>query len=79
VPCFTASRKRDIRRGTSVFNRKAELEAQMAVDKANEDRRIAEEENGPVVKKAGVVKKKDADVDGVVKRPVLGKSKFRRR
>jgi pre-mRNA-splicing factor ATP-dependent RNA helicase DHX38/PRP16 len=51
----------------------------MAVDKANEDRRIAEEENGPVVKKAGVVKKKDADADGVVKRPVIGKSKFRRR
>ncbi|CAG5173522.1 uncharacterized protein ALTATR162_LOCUS7642 [Alternaria atra] len=70
---------RDKRIMETEFNRKAELEAQMAVDKANEDRRIAEEENGPVVKKAGVVKKKDADVDGVVKRPVIGKSKFRRR
>jgi pre-mRNA-splicing factor ATP-dependent RNA helicase DHX38/PRP16 len=70
---------RDKRIMETEFNRKAELEAQMAVDKANEDRRIAEEENGPVVKKAGVVKKKDADADGVVKRPVIGKSKFRRR
>ncbi|RYO14134.1 Pre-mRNA-splicing factor ATP-dependent RNA helicase [Alternaria tenuissima] len=70
---------RDKRIMETEFNRKAELEAQMAVDKANEDRRIAEEENGPIVKKAGVVKKKDVDEDAVVKKPVIGKSKFRRR
>lgn len=63
------------------FNRKAELEAQMAVDKAKEDRRLEDEANGPLVRKPGLVKKKEvADGDGVVKRPAIGgKSKFRRR
>ncbi|KAI4920458.1 DEAH-box RNA helicase prp16 [Alternaria conjuncta] len=70
---------RDKRIMETEFNRKAELEAQMAVDKANEDRRIAEEENGPVVMKKGVVKKKEKDGEGVVKRPVVGKKKFGRR
>jgi pre-mRNA-splicing factor ATP-dependent RNA helicase DHX38/PRP16 len=70
---------RDKRILETEFNRKAELEAQMAVDKANEERRIAEEENGPLAKKAGVVKKKVDGGDSVVKKPVLGKSRFRRR
>jgi pre-mRNA-splicing factor ATP-dependent RNA helicase DHX38/PRP16 len=70
---------RDKRIMETEFNRKAELEAQMAVDKANEERRIAEEEMGPLVRKVGVVKKKVQDGDGVVKKPVVGKSKFRRR
>lgn len=63
------------------FNRKAELEAQMALDKAQEERRIADEVNGPLVRKPGLVKKKEvAEGDGVVKRPMIGgKSKFRRR
>jgi len=60
------------------FNRKAELEAKMAEDKAREERRIAEEENGPLIKKAVLGKKKEVE-DGVVKRPIIGKSKFRRR
>ncbi|KAL5121295.1 DEAH-box RNA helicase prp16 [Pleosporales sp. CAS-2024a] len=63
------------------FNRKAELEAKMAEDKAREERRILDEQSGPFVKKAVVVgRKKDVDDGGVVKRPVIGaKSKFRRR
>jgi pre-mRNA-splicing factor ATP-dependent RNA helicase DHX38/PRP16 len=62
------------------FNRKAELEAKMAEDKAREEKRIADEENGPLVKKAimGSKKVKESE-EGVVKRPVIGKSKFRRR
>jgi pre-mRNA-splicing factor ATP-dependent RNA helicase DHX38/PRP16 len=61
------------------FNRKAELEAQMAVDKAREEKRILDEENGPLIKKALVGRKKEVE-DGLVKRPVVGaKSKFRRR
>jgi pre-mRNA-splicing factor ATP-dependent RNA helicase DHX38/PRP16 len=61
------------------FNRKAELEAKMAEDKAREDRRILEEENGPLIKKIVLGKKKEVE-EGVVKRPVIGaKSKFRRR
>jgi pre-mRNA-splicing factor ATP-dependent RNA helicase DHX38/PRP16 len=61
------------------FNRKAELEAQMAVDKAREEKRILDEENGPLIKRAVVGRKKEVE-DGLVKRPVVGaKSKFRRR
>jgi pre-mRNA-splicing factor ATP-dependent RNA helicase DHX38/PRP16 len=62
------------------FNKRTELEAKMVQDKAREDRRIVEEENGPLIKKAVLAKKtKEAD-DGVVKRPMIGaKSKFRRR
>ncbi|KAF2626903.1 hypothetical protein BU25DRAFT_411434 [Macroventuria anomochaeta] len=51
----------------------------MAEDKALEEQRIAEEESGPLIKKAVLGKKKE-DGDGVVKRPVIGmKSKFKRR
>jgi pre-mRNA-splicing factor ATP-dependent RNA helicase DHX38/PRP16 len=60
------------------FNRKAELEAKMAEDKAREERRLVEEESGPLIKKAVMGRKKEVD-EGVVKRPVIGKSKFRRR
>ena len=70
---------RDKRVTEREFNRKAELEAKMAEDKEREERRIAEEESGPLTKKIVVAKKKE-DVDGVVKRPVIGmKSKFKRR
>lgn len=69
---------RDKRVMETEFNRKAELEAKMAEDKAREDKRLAEEEMGPVIKKPGMVKKTE-ESDGVVKRPVIGKSKFRRR
>ncbi|KAF1832960.1 P-loop containing nucleoside triphosphate hydrolase protein [Decorospora gaudefroyi] len=65
------------------FNRKAELEASMARDQAREDRRVAERESVVLARKgavaAGGAKKGQADGEGVVKRPVLGKSKFRRR
>ncbi|OSS49615.1 hypothetical protein B5807_05861 [Epicoccum nigrum] len=70
---------RDKRVTEREFNRKAELEAKMAEDKEREERRIAEEESGPLIKKTVAAKKKE-DVDGVVKRPVIGmKSKFKRR
>jgi pre-mRNA-splicing factor ATP-dependent RNA helicase DHX38/PRP16 len=71
---------RDKRVTETEFNRKAELEAKMAEDKAREEKRIADEENGPLVKKAimGSKKVKESE-EGVVKRPVIGKSKFRRR
>ncbi|KAF2682492.1 P-loop containing nucleoside triphosphate hydrolase protein [Lentithecium fluviatile CBS 122367] len=60
------------------FNRKAELEAQMAEDKAREERRIAEEEQGPVVRRPGVgASKKAAAGDGTVKKPMLGKARRR--
>jgi pre-mRNA-splicing factor ATP-dependent RNA helicase DHX38/PRP16 len=71
---------RDKRVTEKEFNRKAELEAQMAEDKAREERRIAEEENGPLIKKPGPVSKAKNTSDGLVKRPVIGmKSKFKRR
>jgi pre-mRNA-splicing factor ATP-dependent RNA helicase DHX38/PRP16 len=71
---------RDKRVTEKEFNRKAELEAQMAEDKAREERRIAEEENGPLIKKPGLVSKAKNTSDGLVKRPVIGmKSKFKRR
>jgi pre-mRNA-splicing factor ATP-dependent RNA helicase DHX38/PRP16 len=59
------------------FNRKAELEAQMARDLEGEVRREAEVV-GPVLagRKKGGGK---VEEEGVVKRPVLGKGKFRRR
>jgi pre-mRNA-splicing factor ATP-dependent RNA helicase DHX38/PRP16 len=70
---------RDKRVTEREFNRKAELEAKMAEDKAREERRIAEEESGPLIKKAVLGRKKE-EGDGVVKRPVIGmKSKFKRR
>ncbi|KAJ4382805.1 DEAH-box RNA helicase prp16 [Didymella sp. IMI 355093] len=70
---------RDKRVTEREFNRKAELEAKMAEDKAREEQRIAEEESGPLIKKVTQSKKKE-DGDGVVKRPVIGmKSKFKRR
>ncbi|KAJ4287995.1 DEAH-box RNA helicase prp16 [Kalmusia sp. IMI 367209] len=58
------------------FNRKAELEAKMAEDKAREEQRIAEEEAGPVIKRPGVGAKK-ATANGVVKKPVIGKGRRR--
>ncbi|KAF1975869.1 P-loop containing nucleoside triphosphate hydrolase protein [Bimuria novae-zelandiae CBS 107.79] len=58
------------------FNRKAELEAQMAEDKAQEEQRLAEEAAGPVIKRPGVGAKK-AQVDGIVKKPVIGKGRRR--
>lgn len=58
------------------FNRRAELEAKMAEDKAREERRIAEAENGPVVKKPGLGARKPVG-DGTVKKPVLGKARRR--
>ncbi|KAL1603510.1 DEAH-box RNA helicase prp16 [Paraconiothyrium brasiliense] len=67
---------RDKRITETEFNRKAELEAQMAEDKAREERRLAEEEAGPVIKRPGVGAKK-AQVDGVVKKPMLGKGRRR--
>lgn len=70
---------RDKRVTEREFNRKAELEAKMAEDKAREEQRIAEEESGPLIKKVVLGKKKE-NIDGVVKRPVIGmKSKFKRR
>ena len=67
---------RDKRVIETEFNRKAELEAQMAEDKAREEQRLAEEEAGPVVKRPGVGAKK-AQADGVVKKPILGKGRRR--
>ncbi|KAF2253325.1 P-loop containing nucleoside triphosphate hydrolase protein [Trematosphaeria pertusa] len=58
------------------FNRRAELEAKMAEDKAREERRIAEEENGPLIKRPGVGAKKIVS-DGTVKKPILGKGRRR--
>lgn len=70
---------RDKRVTEREFNRKAELEAKMAEDKAREEQRLAEEESGPLVKKA-VLNRKKEEGDWVVKRPVIGmKSKFKRR
>lgn len=57
------------------FNRKAELEAKMAEDKAREEQRLADEAQGPVVKKPLASKKKIASQDGVVKRPVVGRAR----
>ena len=53
----------------------------MAADQAKEEQRLRDEVNGPLVQKSGLAKKKvvPEDGDGVVKKPVLGKSKFRRR
>jgi pre-mRNA-splicing factor ATP-dependent RNA helicase DHX38/PRP16 len=69
---------RDKRVTETEFNRKAELEAQMAEDKAREERRIADEEAGPVVKRPGVgAVKKTTNGDGVVKRPLIGKGRRR--
>jgi pre-mRNA-splicing factor ATP-dependent RNA helicase DHX38/PRP16 len=71
---------RDKRIIETEFNRKTELRVKMLEDKEREDRRIQEEENGPLIKKAVLGKKKKEVEDGVVKRPVIGaKSKFRRR
>jgi pre-mRNA-splicing factor ATP-dependent RNA helicase DHX38/PRP16 len=70
--------KRDKRVTEIEFNRKAELEAKMKEDKEREERRVAEEESGPLIKKA-VVGAKKVEEEGVVKRPVIGKGKFRRR
>jgi pre-mRNA-splicing factor ATP-dependent RNA helicase DHX38/PRP16 len=69
---------RDKRVTETEFNRKAELEAQMAEDKAREERRIAEEEQGPVVKRPGVgFGKKVTNGDGLVKKPMFGKGRRR--
>jgi len=69
---------RDKRVTETEFNRKAELEAQMAVDKAREERRIAEEEQGPVVRHPGVgAGKKIIADDGLVKKPMFGKGRRR--
>jgi pre-mRNA-splicing factor ATP-dependent RNA helicase DHX38/PRP16 len=67
---------RDKRITETEFNRKAELEAKMAEDKAREERRIAEEENGPLVKKAVTNgAKKVTSQSSVVKRPITGRSR----
>lgn len=57
------------------FNRKAELEAKMAEDKAREDKRLEEEQNGPLVRKPGSLAKKVTSQGGVVKRPVIGRAR----
>ncbi|KAI8940206.1 DEAH-box RNA helicase prp16 [Plenodomus lindquistii] len=68
---------RDKRVVETEFNRKAELEAKMAVDKEAEERRLRDEEAGPLVKKTVLKKVVEEDGDGVVKRPM--KKKFGRR
>jgi pre-mRNA-splicing factor ATP-dependent RNA helicase DHX38/PRP16 len=69
---------RDKRVTETEFNRKAELEAQMAEDKAREERRVAEEEQGPVVRRPGVGSTKKATAsDGTVKKPMFGKARRR--
>ncbi|CBX95601.1 similar to pre-mRNA-splicing factor ATP-dependent RNA helicase prp16 [Plenodomus lingam JN3] len=74
--------KRDKKIVEIEFNKRAELEAKMARDREDEERRLRNEEEGGVsaakvasVKKGGVGA--EADGDGVVKRPV--KKKFGRR
>ncbi|KAH9879053.1 DEAH-box RNA helicase prp16 [Plenodomus biglobosus] len=73
---------RDKRIVETEFNRKAELEAKMAVDKEAEERRVRDEESGGALarKMPGlrrVVHEAGGEGDGVVKRPV--KKKFGRR
>lgn len=58
------------------FNRKAELEAKMAEDKEREEKRIAEEESGPLVMRPGA-KAKNVLNDGVVKKPSILKGRRR--
>lgn len=67
---------RDKRVVETEFNRKAELEAKMAEDKAREEQRLIEEEAGPIIKRPGVGVKK-AQADGVVKKPIIGKGRRR--
>jgi pre-mRNA-splicing factor ATP-dependent RNA helicase DHX38/PRP16 len=57
------------------FNKKAELEAKMAEAKAQEDRRIADAENGTLVKKPLGAEAKKVSSQGVVKRPIIGRSR----
>jgi pre-mRNA-splicing factor ATP-dependent RNA helicase DHX38/PRP16 len=53
------------------FNKKAELEAKMAEDKEREERRIADEENGPLIKTKGKSVVKKVVSDGTVKKPMM--------
>jgi pre-mRNA-splicing factor ATP-dependent RNA helicase DHX38/PRP16 len=57
------------------FNRKAELEAKMAEDKAREDKRIADADSGPLVKKPVGAGAKKVSSQGVVKRPIGARSR----
>ena len=59
--------------------RMKKLQEEEGENRRAEEERLREEEEGPVVRKVGAVRKKAEEGDGVVKRPVLGKSKFRRR
>jgi len=53
------------------FNKKAELEAKMAEDKAKEEQRIADEENGPLVRRPASSVIKKAMGEGTVKKPII--------
>jgi pre-mRNA-splicing factor ATP-dependent RNA helicase DHX38/PRP16 len=70
---------RDKRVIETEFNKRTELEAQMARDKQAEEKRIADELNGPLVKRPGVgaAKKAAAAADGLVKKPIIGKGRRR--
>ncbi|CAI6272564.1 unnamed protein product [Periconia digitata] len=62
------------------FNRRAELEAQMAKDKEKEEKRIKDELAGPIAKRPGVGAGKKAAAnggDGLVKKPIIGKARRR--
>ena len=52
------------------FNRKAELEAKMAEDKEREAQRIAQEENGPAVRRPKTAVLKRMATQGSVRRPM---------
>ena len=61
---------RDKRVTEMEFNRKAELEAKMAEDKEREAQRIAQEENGPVVRRPKTATLKRMATQGSVRRPM---------
>jgi pre-mRNA-splicing factor ATP-dependent RNA helicase DHX38/PRP16 len=66
---------RDKRITETEFNRKAELEAKMAEDKAREEKRVRDEESGPLVKRPLGNKAKKVEQNGVVKRPLGARSR----
>lgn len=61
---------RDKRVTEMEFNRKAELEAKMAEDKEREAQRIAQEENGPIVRRPKTAVLKRMATQGSVRRPM---------
>jgi pre-mRNA-splicing factor ATP-dependent RNA helicase DHX38/PRP16 len=70
--------KRDKRITEIEFNRKAQLEVEMAEAKAQEEQRLASERNGTIMRKPLASSlKHTAGGDGVVKRPVISKTKRR--